>query len=53
MRYWVWPLPPPGPVEFVCEWPLHGIAESRGALDAQLIVDAAARAIPLWPDDEG
>jgi hypothetical protein len=20
-RWWTWPLPPAGPLEFVCEWP--------------------------------
>lgn len=51
MLYWIWPLPPLGPVTFVCEWPVHQIPESRGTIEAKLIVDAAARAIRLWPDD--
>src|SRR2546430_3515945 len=51
MRYWVWPLPPPGPVAFVCEWPAFGIPESRAELDARPILDAAARALGLWPED--
>jgi hypothetical protein len=24
-QMWVWPLPPPGTLEFVCEWPAAGI----------------------------
>jgi hypothetical protein len=52
MRHWVWPLPPPGPLVFVCEWPAYGIAESRAEIDADLIRDAATRAVRLWPDDE-
>jgi hypothetical protein len=51
-RWWAWPLPPKGPLEFVCEWPTFGIAESRAGLDAQLILDAADRSIRLWPEDE-
>jgi hypothetical protein len=51
LRYWVWPLPPPGLVAFVCQWPAHGIGESRVEIDAQLILDAATRAIELWPED--
>jgi hypothetical protein len=51
MRYWVWPLPPPGPVGFICEWPAHGVAESRMDIDARLILDAAARAVSPWPED--
>jgi hypothetical protein len=47
--YWVWPLPPPGPLAFVCEWAAFGIPESRAEIDAQLILDAAADSIQLWP----
>ena len=50
-RVGVWPLPPPGPVSFVCELPARGIPESRVEVDAQLILDAAGRAIRLWPED--
>ena len=52
-RWWAWPLPPAGPLEFVCEWPAFGIGESRAAIDAQLILDAAGRSVPLWPEDDG
>ena len=52
-RWWVWPLPPTGPLEFVCEWPTFGIAETRAGIDAQLILDAAHRSVRLWPEDEG
>jgi hypothetical protein len=41
---WVWPLPPPGPMSFVCEWPAAGIELTRADIDAQLILDAATRA---------
>jgi hypothetical protein len=51
MSYWVWPLPPSGPLTFVCEWPRFGIRESRADVDGALIHDAARRAVPLWPDD--
>ena len=49
----MWPLPPAGPLEFVCEWPAFGIAESRAGIDAQLILDAARRSVRLWPENEG
>jgi hypothetical protein len=49
--YWVFPLPPPGPLALVCEWPAYGIGESRVELDAALILDASTRAVRLWPDD--
>jgi hypothetical protein len=48
--FWVWPLPPPGPVGFVCEWPAAGIALSRHQVDAQILLDAAARARRLFPN---
>jgi hypothetical protein len=52
-RWWAWPLPPAGPMEFVCEWPAFGIPETRAGLDAQLILDAAAHSIRLWSGEEG
>jgi hypothetical protein len=42
-RWWTWPLPPAGSLEFVCEWPDFGISESRVGIDAQLVLDAARR----------
>jgi hypothetical protein len=50
-RWWAWPLPPAGPIGFVCEWPVFGIPETRTTLDAQLILDAAGRSTQLWPED--
>jgi hypothetical protein len=46
--YWVWPLPPDGPVRFVCEWPEFGIAESSVEIDGSTIRGAADRATPVW-----
>jgi hypothetical protein len=48
---WLWPLPPPGPLAFVCEWQLKGIAETRTSIDGADVVAAAAKARELWPDD--
>jgi len=47
-RWWLWPLPPAGPLEFVCEWSVLGIPETRAGIEAQLILDAAARSVQLW-----
>lgn len=47
---WVWPLPPPGPLSFVCEWPAAEIALTRSEIDAQIILDAASHAQVLFPD---
>jgi len=49
--YWAWPLPPPGKLAFVCEWPRYEIPLTRKEIDANLILDAAGRATELWPDD--
>jgi len=51
LSYWTWPLPPPGPLTFVCEWPARGIPLSRVEMDAGLILDAAKEAEVLWPDE--
>lgn len=51
-RWWAWPLPPSGPLEFVCHWPRLGPGEIRVGVDAQLILDAAGRSIRLWPEAE-
>jgi hypothetical protein len=52
-RWWAWPLPPAGPLEFVCAWPTFGIAESRAVVDAQPILDAVGRSVQLWPESDG
>jgi len=52
-RWWAWPLPPKGSLEFICRWPMYGITETRVGIDAQLILDAAHRSIQLWPEDRG
>ncbi len=49
-RWWAWPLPPSGPLEFICQL---GTGETRVGIDAQLILDAAQRSVRVWPQDEG
>jgi hypothetical protein len=48
---WVWPLPPPGALAFVCDWRAERIPLTRREIDAQAILDAAAQVEELWPDD--
>jgi len=48
-RFWVEPLPPPGPLGVVVEWERRDVPETRVDLDGSAIVDAAARALMLWP----
>jgi hypothetical protein len=45
-RRWVWPLPPPGRLTFICRL---GDTESRVGMDAQLILDASRQSQPAWP----
>ncbi len=52
-RVWVWPLPPQGPLVFACEWPKHGVGPSRGEIDASAVLEAAQRAVVIWPDAGG
>jgi hypothetical protein len=47
-RWWTWPLPPAGPLVFICRL---GAAELRVSLDAQLILDASQRSVRAWPGD--
>ena len=49
---WMWPLPPPGDLHFVCEWPDHGIPLTRRTVDAELVRAAAAQAEVLWPEED-
>lgn len=49
--YWLWPLPPLGTLEVVCQWPMLGIGTTTNIIDADQIQTAAARAKPVWPAD--
>jgi hypothetical protein len=51
IRYWIWSLPPSGPLTFVCEWPAQAIAETRTTIDSDPILDAARRSFELWPEE--
>jgi len=42
--FWVWPLPPPGPLLFVTEWPIEGIQLSRYEISSDAIRQAAEAA---------
>jgi len=42
---WVQPLPPPGRLGLVCEWPAKGLRTSRAQIDASRVLEAAARAV--------
>lgn len=46
--YWLWPLPPPGPVRISCEWPFVDIALSTVEIDGAALLDAASQVRSLW-----
>jgi hypothetical protein len=47
--HWLWGLPPPGPLAFVCRWPAGQLKTSGVEIDASLVLEAADRAVPVWP----
>ena len=49
-RWWVWPLPPRGRLDFICRL---GEAETRLSIDAQPILDASHRSTQAWPAEPG
>lgn len=50
-RYWSTPLPPPGSLTLVFEWPGQGVAPVHVALDVQAIHTAATRSQPFWAEE--
>ena len=47
-EYWVWPIPPPGEVRFICEWKTAEIQEGEVRLDAATLRHASRRAIKIF-----
>ena len=48
--FWVWPLPPDGPLTFVCRWSAEGVEQTRAEIDAGSIGAAALLSELLWPE---
>ena len=51
--FWLWPLPPPGPLTWVVSWEDRGISEQSVVSDASELARAAAEAEWLWDPPEG
>ena len=49
--YWLWPLPPPGAIKVVCQWPQLGIDPTTSVIDADEVRAAASRAQAVWSAD--
>jgi hypothetical protein len=52
-QYWLWPSPPPGRLEFLCEWPAAGIPLAVVELDGAEIDRARSRSELIFPGDRG
>jgi hypothetical protein len=48
-HHWLWGLPPPGPLAFVCGSSAGQLPPSGVQIDAGLVLEAAARAAAVWP----
>jgi hypothetical protein len=46
--YWLWPLPPAGPLVVGCRWPDRGIPETLVQIDPAPLLAAAATSKPVW-----
>jgi hypothetical protein len=51
--YWLWPLPPAGPLRISCEWPIVDIPLTTTEIDGGALVEAARRRIDLFPPHVG
>lgn len=50
MNYWVWPLPPGGPLTITCHWPAGGVPDGSVEVDGSAIREAGGRSQKLWSD---
>jgi hypothetical protein len=51
-KFWLWPIPPPGPVTFAVEWPAREIELSNQLADASVFIEASKQSEVLWPEDD-
>jgi hypothetical protein len=51
-NYWLWPLPPPGLLRVVLEWPAESVPQTDIELDGAVLAAAAADVEVLWPADD-
>jgi len=49
--FWIWPLPPAGPLTFAVEWPAEGVELTTCQIDTAPLLEASARSEELWEDD--
>ena len=46
--FWIWPLPPEGPLTFAVEWPSESVELTTSQLDVAPLLAAATRSEELW-----
>ncbi len=50
MRYWMWPLPPAGPLTLVSQWPAYEVPETTVVVDTTELLARASESQPIWPE---
>jgi hypothetical protein len=48
MTYWIYPLPPDGPMTITCRWPAGGVPEGAVEVDGTAIRGAGLNSEELW-----
>jgi hypothetical protein len=48
LGFWLWPLPPEGPLTLAVEWPSQGVDLTTAEVDTAPIREASARSEKLW-----
>lgn len=48
--WWIYPIPPAGPLTFALEWPARDVPEQTHEIDGSPVAEAAQRAEQLWED---
>jgi hypothetical protein len=49
-QFWVWPLPPDGPLTFAIQWADQDVELTRAPVESSPIREAGALSEPLWPE---
>jgi hypothetical protein len=53
LSFWLWPLPPPGPLTWHATWPDRALSDSSVEVDASVLAEAAEQAQQLWNSEPG
>jgi len=46
--WWLWPLPPAGPILLICSWEAMGVAPSESTFDSGPLLEGARSALRYW-----